>query len=161
MGLCSVPSDSVQPHGLQPARLLCPWDSPGKNTGVDCHALLQGIFLTQGLNPHLLHLLHYRQSLYSLNDYKICPQRVSSLKRQARLLGSQSPQILSWLLFTTFWLSCALENMFLYFVQFFWLFVQIICFVIIEFLQSYFLKPIKDICALVNRNFLNIKEEII
>ena len=38
-----------------PARLLCPWDSPGKNTGVGCHALLQGIFLTQGLNLHLLH----------------------------------------------------------------------------------------------------------
>ena len=36
-------------------RLLCPWDSPGKNTGVGCHALLQGIFLTQGLNPGLLH----------------------------------------------------------------------------------------------------------
>ena len=42
-----------------PARLLCPWDSPGKNTGVDCHALLQGIFLTQGLNLSLLHLLHW------------------------------------------------------------------------------------------------------
>ena len=35
-------------RGLQPARLLCPWDSPSKNTGVSCHALLQGIFLTQG-----------------------------------------------------------------------------------------------------------------
>ena len=33
------------------------WDSPGKNTGVDCHTLLQGIFLTQGLNPRLLGLL--------------------------------------------------------------------------------------------------------
>ena len=38
-------------------RLLCPWDSPGKNTGVDCHFLLQGIFPNQGLNPHLLCLL--------------------------------------------------------------------------------------------------------
>ena len=36
--------------------LLCPWDFPGKNTGVGCHFLLQGIFLTQGLNPHFLHL---------------------------------------------------------------------------------------------------------
>ena len=49
----SVVSDSVRLYGLQPARLLCPWDSPGKITGVGCHALLQ-IFLTQGLNPHLL-----------------------------------------------------------------------------------------------------------
>ena len=43
-----------------PSRLLCPWDSPGKNTGVGCYALLQGIFLTQGSNPHLLHLLHWQ-----------------------------------------------------------------------------------------------------
>ena len=40
---------------LMLARLLCPWDFPGKNTGMGCHSLLQGIFLTQGLNPHLLH----------------------------------------------------------------------------------------------------------
>ena len=59
----SVTPDSLRPHGLQPARLLCPWDSPGKNTGVACHCCLQGIFLTQGSNPVLL---HYRQILYSL-----------------------------------------------------------------------------------------------
>ena len=41
------------------------WDSPGKNTGAGCHALLQGIFLTQGLNPRLLCLLHW-QVLYHL-----------------------------------------------------------------------------------------------
>ena len=34
-------SNSVRPHGLQPTRLLCPWDSPGKNTGAGCHFLLQ------------------------------------------------------------------------------------------------------------------------
>ena len=44
--------------------LLCPWDSPGKNTGVGCRALLQGIFLTQGSNPGLLHC---RQVLYHLS----------------------------------------------------------------------------------------------
>ena len=48
-------SESVRPHGLWSARLLCPWDSPGKNTGVGCHFLLQGIFPTQGSNLHLLH----------------------------------------------------------------------------------------------------------
>ena len=63
----SVVSDSLQPHVLQPARLLCPWDSPGKNTGMGCHALLQGIFLTQGLNPCLLCLLHCRWILYQLS----------------------------------------------------------------------------------------------
>ena len=50
----------LQPHGLQHFGLLCPWDSPGKNTGVGCHFLLQGIFLTQGSNPRLLHLLHWQ-----------------------------------------------------------------------------------------------------
>ena len=48
------------PHGLWPIRLLCPWYSLGKNTGVSCHALLQGIFPTQELK---LGLLHHRQSL--------------------------------------------------------------------------------------------------
>ena len=38
-------------HGLQPARLLYPWDSPGKNTGVGCHALLQGILSYLGIEP--------------------------------------------------------------------------------------------------------------
>ena len=41
---------------------LCPWDSPGKNTRVGCYALLQGIFLTRGLNPCLLCLLHWQAS---------------------------------------------------------------------------------------------------
>ena len=40
-------SDSLQPHELEPARLLCPWDFPGKNTGEGSHFLLQGIFLAQ------------------------------------------------------------------------------------------------------------------
>ena len=41
------------PTLCDPNRLFCPWDSPGMNTGVGCHALLQGIFLTQGSNPRL------------------------------------------------------------------------------------------------------------
>ena len=57
-------SDSLQLHGLLPTKLLCPWDSLGKNTGVDFHALLQGIFPTQGLN---LGLPHCRQILYHLS----------------------------------------------------------------------------------------------
>ena len=47
---CSVVSDSLWPYELQPARLLSPWDFSGRNTGVGCHALLQGIFPTQGSN---------------------------------------------------------------------------------------------------------------
>ena len=45
---------SSRPHGLEPTRLLCPWDSPGQNTGVGCPFFLQGIFPTQGLNLSLL-----------------------------------------------------------------------------------------------------------
>ena len=51
----SVVSDSLWPHGPQPTRLLCPWNSPDKNTGVGSCSLLQGIFPAQGLNPGLLH----------------------------------------------------------------------------------------------------------
>ena len=58
--VCSVMSDSLQPHGLQPAKLLCPWDFSGKNTGMGSHFLLQGIFPTQGSNPYLLQLLHWK-----------------------------------------------------------------------------------------------------
>ena len=61
----SVMSNSLQPQRLYPTRLLCPWDSPGKNAGVGCHFYLQGIFLTQGLN---LDLLHCKQILYNLSQ---------------------------------------------------------------------------------------------
>ena len=58
-------SNSLQPHGQQPTRLLCSWDFPGKNTGLGSHFLLQGLFLTQGSNSWLLpHILHCRQILY-------------------------------------------------------------------------------------------------
>ena len=60
----SVVSDSLRPHGLQPARLLCPWDSSGKITGIGCHTLLQGIFPTQGSNPAFPHC---RRILYRLS----------------------------------------------------------------------------------------------
>ena len=52
--------DSLWPDGLQPSRLLCPWDFPGKNTGVGCHFLLQGIILIQGSNPCLLQLPNWQ-----------------------------------------------------------------------------------------------------
>ena len=60
-----------------PPRLLCLWDSPGKNTGVGCHFLLQGIFLTQGLN---LHLLHCRQTLYHLSHQGSLRERIGFVK---------------------------------------------------------------------------------
>ena len=50
----SVVCNSLRPHGLY-SLPGSSWDSPGKNTGVGCHSLLQGTFLTQGSNPDLLH----------------------------------------------------------------------------------------------------------
>ena len=61
---CSVESDSLLPYGLEPAKLLHPWDFPSKDTGVGCHFLLQGNFPTQGLNPGLPDC---RQTLYHLS----------------------------------------------------------------------------------------------
>ena len=52
-------SDSLQPHGLWPTNSFYPQNFPGKNnTAVSCYFLFQGIFPTQGSNPHLLYLLH-------------------------------------------------------------------------------------------------------
>ena len=70
----TVMSNSLWSHGLLPARLLCPWNSPGKSTGVSCHFLLQGLFLTQRLN---LGLLHCRQILYQLLLGKPTSEQVS------------------------------------------------------------------------------------
>ena len=65
--VASVMSNSLQPYGPQPTRLLCSGDSPGKNTRVGCHALLQVIFPAQGSN---LFFLHCRQILYCWADPK-------------------------------------------------------------------------------------------
>ena len=53
-----VPSKNGEENSFEKrniARLLCSWNSPGKNTGVSSHSLFQGIFPTQGSNPGLLH----------------------------------------------------------------------------------------------------------
>ena len=63
-------ANSLWPHGLQPTRLFCPWDLPGKNTGMGFHFLLQGIFPTQGLNPCFLHLLHWQMNSLPLRHPK-------------------------------------------------------------------------------------------
>ena len=72
---CLVLCNFLRPHG--PTRLLCPWDSWGKNTGVGRHSLLQGIFPTQGLN---LGLLHCRQIFCHLS-HQGSPETSSLLLR--------------------------------------------------------------------------------
>ena len=80
----SVVSNSLWPHGLEPARFLCSWDFPGKNTGLGSHSLLQGIFLTQGLNPGLL---PYRQILCHLNHQ----EKLNVLSKQKMKLRLKDP----------------------------------------------------------------------
>ena len=76
-------SDSLWPHGLQPARLLCPSDFPGKNTGVHCHFLLQGIFPTRDwtcvscIAGSLLHRkqIHYHWGTREAPTSMLVPQK--------------------------------------------------------------------------------------
>ena len=63
-GLVAKPCPTLAIAWTVPTRLLCPWDSPGRNTGVGCHFLLQGIFPTQESNPGLLHC---RQMIYQVS----------------------------------------------------------------------------------------------
>ena len=63
-------SNFLCPCGLSHARILCPWDSLGKNTGVGFHAFFQGTFLTQRLNPHLLCHLHCKRIFYPQNHLR-------------------------------------------------------------------------------------------
>ena len=78
-------SPPLRPHGLQPTRLLYPWNSPGRNIGVVYHFLLQGIFPTQGSN---LGLLHCRQILYRLSHN--CLISFSSVQFNQNLLDAYS-----------------------------------------------------------------------
>ena len=76
-----IVSNSLQPHGLYSTRILCPWNFPGKNTGVGCRFLLQGIFPTQGSN---LGLLHCRQILYCLSHHR-SPMKMKEEREKAGL----------------------------------------------------------------------------
>ena len=78
--VASVVSNSVQPHRWQPTRLRCPWDSPGKNTGVGCHFLLQCMKVKSESEV--------AQSCLTLSDPKDCSLPGSSIHGifQARVL---------------------------------------------------------------------------
>ena len=110
---CSVMSDSLQLHGREPTRLLCPWDFPGKNTGLGCHFLLQGIFPIQGLNPCLLCLLYWQADSLLLSLY----QKPRGKPRLTHINGLLSPR---W-----WWLGKRLNHMGTeWFVGFWWVFFQ-------------------------------------
>ena len=88
---------------MLPARLLCPWDSPSRNTGLGSHFLLQGIFPTQGLNPHLLSLMRWQpRSLPQVPPGKPQGQELESLQDQlSRSVSGLSARV-SGLGFSTF-----------------------------------------------------------
>ena len=78
--VCSAMSNSLPPHGLQPTRLLRPWDSPGKSTGVGCHCLLQTspysplfpALITTILNASYLFEFDYSRYLREVDSHGIC-----------------------------------------------------------------------------------------
>ena len=65
----SVVSDPQQPHGLQPTRLLHPWDFPGKSTGVGCHCLLRYIYIYVHTHTHT-HTHTYTQVYNNVTCYR-------------------------------------------------------------------------------------------
>ena len=88
-----VMPDSLRPHGLYPARLLGPWiPRTGKNTGVGCQSLLQGIFPTQGVNPCLLCLLHWQAGSLPLS------RQGSPTATLGGVEGRCSPTLAAWVL---------------------------------------------------------------
>ena len=100
--LCPTLCDTMD---YKSARLLSPWDSPGKNTGMGCHALLQGIFLTQGSNPSPL---HYREILHLWDTGEACLE-VCLQPKTPRLKNSPSSpeQLLSVLSVSLAWEASA------------------------------------------------------
>ena len=79
----------LKPRGLQPSRLPSPWNAPGKNGGVGCHFLLQGIFPTQGSNPPLSCLLPWQVdslSLHHLGNLRISDSAANLGSRHCDLL---------------------------------------------------------------------------
>ena len=93
MCACSVVSYSLQPHGLQLARLLCPWNFPGKNTGVGCHFLPQGIFPTQVSNTHLLCLHNWQADYLPLSPKPLTVWITTNCEKTSRDRNTRPPDL--------------------------------------------------------------------
>ena len=87
--------DSLWPHELLPTTFLCPWNFPGKNTGVGCHFLLQGIFPTQELNP--ISCISCRQILYycTTNNANWAYPQACSMKHYSARLSKNNKIVLT------------------------------------------------------------------
>ena len=79
-------SNSLWSRGPQPTKLLCPWNFPRKYTGVDFHFLLPGIFLTQGLNLHVLHPLHWQVDSLPLCSFRHLPSGIIQALSEIKIL---------------------------------------------------------------------------
>ena len=90
-------SDSLRPYGLQRTRLLCPWDIPGKNTGVGCHFLLQ-----EDLGKKIKQDGYTKQQIFNANEtalnWKKMPSRTSQLERRGQHLATKFKNRLTLLL---------------------------------------------------------------
>ena len=103
----SVVSDSLRPRGLYPTRLLCPWDSPGKNTGVGCHCLLQEIFLTQRSNEVLLHCWFFYYLSYQRSPHEFTHTHTHKWNKLLRIYHyflCKSPQKWDFILLRIVWI---------------------------------------------------------
>ena len=92
--LCLGMSDSLRPRGLQPAGILCPWGFSRQEYWIGCHALLQGLFPTEGSNGHFLCLLHWQKSNPGLCH---CRRILYHLSHKG------SPRILVWVAYPFSW----------------------------------------------------------
>ena len=103
--LCSVMSDSLRPHELQPTRLLWPRDFPGKNTGMGCYFILQGRFLTQGSNLCLCVSCIGRQVLYNQHHSgligKVCSPKCDACAASGKQDHFRQYSFLSYILIHT------------------------------------------------------------
>ena len=90
---CSVVSDSSRPHGLQPTRLLCPWDFPGKSTGVGCHCLLRFNLLGVTIKVQGFKLQEIRQKTKCTIGYWKFVDSPGRLENLAHKIGSNQDNL--------------------------------------------------------------------
>ena len=94
---------------IEPTNLLCPWDYLGKNTGMGCHAFLQGIFPTQESNQCLLRLLHWQASSLPLVPPGNRPPR-HTLKKKACWEEETLVMVLTAMALWRPWAECTLPG---------------------------------------------------
>ena len=88
----SVVSDYLRAHGLSPTRLLCPWNSPGRNTRIGCHSLLQGALLqkhkpAKRKDPEMPRYEDFTQNSHTSTNFTVKPSRWPVLQHRDAKAG--------------------------------------------------------------------------